>query len=96
MMPPPGFMFLCGFADRVTRGETRVARTRKSLKLKRKIKNLPRHVRSSEAQLSQMKTIIENLLGALAHRFHFFEAAPQPARAKRKKKARYTQKRSSE
>ena len=89
-----GFMFLRGFADRETRGEIRVARTRKSLKLKRKIKSLPGHVRSSEAQLFQMKTVIQNLLGAIASRFHFFETAPTAKRAKRKKGSQYAKKRS--
>lgn len=53
--------------------------TSKTSKSKRKFGNhsLPRHVKHSQAQLFEMKSIIKNLLHPLANRFHFFEFPAQ-------------------
>ena len=56
----------------------------KSLKTKGKA-SLPSHVKTSESQLTKMKSMIENLLGPLADRFHIFELPKsQKKKAKRK------------
>ena len=59
-------------------------RSTKSLKSKRK-EALPLHVKTSESQLTKMKSMIENLLGPLADRFHIFEL-PQSQKKKAKRK----------
>ena len=56
----------------------------KSLKTKGKA-SLPSHVKTSESQLTKMKSMIENLLGPFANRFHIFEL-PQGQKRKTKRK----------
>lgn len=53
----------------------------KSLKSKGK-ESLPLHVKTSESQLTKMKSMIENLLGPFAHRFHIFELPHSPKKKK--------------
>lgn len=53
----------------------------KSLKSKGK-ESLPLHVKTSESQLTKMKSMIENLLGPFAHRFHIFELPPKKKKMK--------------
>ncbi len=58
-------------------------RSTKSLKSKGK-EALPSHVKTSESQLTKMKSMIENLLGPLADRFHIFELPQGRKKVKRK------------
>ena len=57
----------------------------KSLKTKGKA-SIPLHVKTSESQLTKMKSMIENLLGPFANRFHIFEL-PQSRKKKTKRKS---------